>query len=81
LDATYGLKTWDRLTGIKTETLIVTGAQDVLIPARNSEIIAERIPGARLHIIPGAGHAFFNEAREQFLEVFLPFVRAHPLNA
>jgi 3-oxoadipate enol-lactonase len=81
LDATYKLKTWDRLPEIKTETLVVTGAQDVLIPARNSEIIAERIPGARLHIIPDAGHAFFNEAREKFIEVFVPFVRAHPLNA
>jgi pimeloyl-ACP methyl ester carboxylesterase len=81
LDATYGLKTYDRLPQIKLPTLIVTGAKDVLIPARNSEILAERIAGAQLHIIPTAGHAFFNEAREEFLKVFVPFVRSHPIVA
>jgi len=80
LEATYLLKTYDRLPEIRTPTLVVTGAQDALIPARNSEIIAERIPNAKYHVIPDAGHAFFNEARKEFLEVFVPFVRAHPLN-
>jgi 3-oxoadipate enol-lactonase len=80
LDATYQLKTYDRLPEIRTPTLVTTGALDVLIPARNSEIIAERIPGAKYHVFPNAGHAFFNEARNQFLEVFVPFVSAHPLN-
>jgi pimeloyl-ACP methyl ester carboxylesterase len=80
LDATYTLKTYDRLPAITTPTLVVTGAQDVLIPARNSEIIAERIPGAKLHIIPNAGHAFFAEARDEFLKAFVPFVGSYPIN-
>jgi 3-oxoadipate enol-lactonase len=80
LEATYLLKTYDRLPEIRTPTLVVTGAQDALIPARNSEIIAQRIPNAKYHVIPDAGHAFFNEARKEFLEAFVPFVRAHPLN-
>ncbi len=79
LDATYALKTYDRLPQITTPTLVITGARDVLIPARNSEILAERIPGAKLHIIPNAGHAFFNEAREEFLSEFLPFLKSHPI--
>jgi pimeloyl-ACP methyl ester carboxylesterase len=79
LEATYGLKTYDRLPEIRTPTLVVTGAKDVLIPARNSEILAERIPGAKLHIIPNAAHAFFNQARGEFLEVFVPFVNSHPI--
>jgi 3-oxoadipate enol-lactonase len=79
LDATYGLKTYDRLPQITMPTLVITGAEDVLIPARNSEILAERIPGAKLHIIPSAGHAFFNEARGQFLQEFVPFVRSYPI--
>jgi pimeloyl-ACP methyl ester carboxylesterase len=81
LDATYGLKTYDRLPQINTPTLVVTGAKDVLIPAGNSEILAQRIRGAKLHIIPDAGHAFFNEARDEFLKVFVPFVKSHPLAA
>jgi 3-oxoadipate enol-lactonase len=79
LDATYGLKTYERLPQISIPTLVITGAKDVLIPARNSEIIAERIPGAKLHIIPSAGHAFFNEAREEFLKEFVPFAQSHPI--
>ena len=80
-EATLGLKTYDRLPQITLPTLVITGAQDVLMPARNSEILAERIPGAKLRIIPNAGHAFFNEAREEFLKEFVPFVKAHPMAA
>jgi 3-oxoadipate enol-lactonase len=80
LDATYGLKTYDRLPSIKTPTLVITGKEDVLIPVRNSEIIAERIPDARYHVIPDAGHAFFNQYPDEFIRVFVPFVQSHPLN-
>jgi 3-oxoadipate enol-lactonase len=80
LDATYGLKTYERLPQITIPTLIITGAKDVLIPARNSEILAERIPGARLHTIPNAAHAFFNEARQEFLKEFVPFAKSYPIS-
>ena len=81
LEGTYTLQTWDRLPDIKAPTLVVTGAEDVLIPAKNSELIASRIPGAKLHMIPNAGHGFFTEASDEFLEVFLPFVKSHPIAA
>ncbi|HYL57960.1 MAG TPA: alpha/beta fold hydrolase [Candidatus Acidoferrales bacterium] len=81
LEGTYTLKTFDRLPQIKSPTLVVTGAEDVLIPAKNSEILAAQIPGAKLHIIPGVGHAFMAEGREQFVKVFVPFAKAHPLGA
>jgi len=79
-EATYGLNTYDRLPQIKAPTLVVTGAEDVLIPAKNSEIIAARIPGAKLHIIADAGHAFM-DALDEFLKVFVPFVKSHPIAA
>jgi pimeloyl-ACP methyl ester carboxylesterase len=79
LEGTYTLKTWDRLPNIAAPTLVITGADDVLIPARNSELIAERIPGAKLHLIPGAGHGFFSEARDEFLRVLVPFLKSHPI--
>jgi pimeloyl-ACP methyl ester carboxylesterase len=78
LEATYTLKTFDRIPQIKAPTLVVTGADDVLIPAKNSEIIAAQIPGAKLHIIAGVGHAFMDEGRDAFLKVFLPFLKSHP---
>src|SRR5258708_1859471 len=80
LDATYGLKTYDRLPSVSTPTLVITGEGDVLIPARNSEIIAERIPSARYHVIHGAGHAFFNQCPDEFIRVFVPFVESHTLS-
>jgi pimeloyl-ACP methyl ester carboxylesterase len=79
IDATYGLKTYDRLPQIMTPTLVVTGAEDVLIPAKNSELLAARIPNAKLHVIPNAAHAFFAQAQSAFLEIFLPFIQSHPL--
>jgi pimeloyl-ACP methyl ester carboxylesterase len=78
LEGTYTLKTFDRLPQIKAPTLVVTGDADVLIPAKNSEIIAAQIPGAKLHIIAGVGHGFMDEGRAAFLKVFLPFVKSHP---
>jgi pimeloyl-ACP methyl ester carboxylesterase len=79
MDGTMTLRTWDRLPQIKAPTLVITGTEDVLLPARNSELIAARIPGAKLHLIPNAGHAFMSEAREEFLRVFVPFAKAHPI--
>lgn len=37
-------------------TLVMTGTEDRLIPAANSELIASRLPCARLFLIPGWGH-------------------------
>lgn len=79
LEGTYTLKTWERLPNINAPTLVVTGAEDVLIPAKNSELIAGQIPGSRLHLIPNAGHGFFTEALGEFLEVFVPFVKSNPI--
>jgi pimeloyl-ACP methyl ester carboxylesterase len=47
---------YDRLPGIRCPVLVITGTADVIIPARNAELLAERIPGARCFLIPGAGH-------------------------
>lgn len=79
LEATYTLKTWDRLPQIKMPTLVITGAEDVLIPARNSALLAERIQGAKLHLIKNAGHGFTTEGRAEFMGVFVPFLKEHPI--
>jgi pimeloyl-ACP methyl ester carboxylesterase len=75
LEGTYTLRTWERLPSIKAPTLVITGGADVLIPAKNSELLAARIPGAKLHIIPNVGHAFMNQAPDEFERVFVPFLR------
>jgi len=46
-----------RLNEIRCPTVVVAGAEDVLIPPSNSRVLARRIPGAVLEIIPEVGHA------------------------
>ena len=43
---------YSRLPQIKAPTLVIHGLKDRLVPPKNSEIIASRIPGAKLVLIP-----------------------------
>jgi pimeloyl-ACP methyl ester carboxylesterase len=52
---------------IEQETLIVTGTADNVVDPRNSEVLAERIPGARLERLEGRGHLFFWEEPQRFV--------------
>ena len=54
----WGWSSYDRLPQIRTPTLVVHGDHDVIIPVDNAHVLAERIPGARLHIVEGAGHGY-----------------------
>jgi len=54
----FGWTTYDRLPQIKAPTLVIHGDRDVLIPVENAHVLASRIPGARLHIVEGAGHGY-----------------------
>jgi 3-oxoadipate enol-lactonase len=65
---------WDRLPEIKAPTLVLTGDADVLIPPGNSEILAERIPNARLIVIPGGGHQILVEEADACNEAILTFL-------
>lgn len=46
-----------RLHKIRCPTHVVAGAEDVLLPVKNAELIAKRIPGATLEILPNVGHS------------------------
>ena len=46
----------DRLGEIHCPTLIICGTDDALTPVKYSSFLAERIEGARLGIVAGAGH-------------------------
>ena len=65
---------FDLLEEIQCPTLVVVGAEDTLTPPTDSEALAKAIPGARLEVIPAAGHlsnlenpAAFNRALDAFL--------------
>ncbi len=73
-EAVKGHDTWSRLQEIQAPTLVITGAEDLLIVPENSRILAENIPDARLCIIPGGGHQFLVERAQAANEAILAFL-------
>jgi 3-oxoadipate enol-lactonase len=57
--------TSEALSSVSTPTLIMTGDGDVLIPPRNSEVMAELIPDAQLVILRGFAHRVIWESTAQ----------------
>jgi pimeloyl-ACP methyl ester carboxylesterase len=52
---------FDRIPEIAAPTLALTGGADVVIDPRNSELLAEWIPAARLQVVPDRGHLLYWE--------------------
>jgi len=55
---------FDRIPQITAPTLALVGGGDVVIDPRNSELLAERIPGARLEVVTDRGHLLYWEEPE-----------------
>jgi len=55
--AAAGHSTGFRLGAIRCPTVVVAGAEDDVMPPENSRVLARRIPGAVLEILPEVGHA------------------------
>ena len=65
---------FDRLPGLHMPTLVLAGEEDVLIDPRNSHILAQRIPGARLRVFPHSGHAFTREKEAEVVAEIREFL-------
>ncbi len=50
------------LESLRVPTLVLHGADDRMVPAGNATLLAEHIAGARLQVVPGAGHGLVMEA-------------------
>jgi 3-oxoadipate enol-lactonase len=72
--AIAGFDSYDRLPTIKVPTLVVAGDEDVLVPHKNGDVLAERILGARLVKVPGAGHGLLKQKTEEVVPVILRFL-------
>jgi pimeloyl-ACP methyl ester carboxylesterase len=57
--------TLDRLPEIAVPTLVIHGTLDEMLPVSNAQLIAARIPGARLEMLDGVGHMFWWEQPER----------------
>jgi 3-oxoadipate enol-lactonase len=64
---------WDELPKIEAPTLVVQGEGDVVVDPRNAVLLAERIPGAKLRLVPG-GHLFFWNRPAEFASLLLEFL-------
>lgn len=68
---------WNKLPEIKIPTLVMSGAEDRLIPAANAQIMAECIPNSELILIKNSAHLFFIEEFEEFNKSLLNFLGRH----
>ena len=62
------------LPNIRAPTLIATGADDVLVKPRNSQILASRIPNSRLELLADLGHRAIWEAPEEIADLVGDFL-------
>jgi pimeloyl-ACP methyl ester carboxylesterase len=59
---------------LEIPTLIVWGEQDQVTPLTLGKRLARDIPGARLEVVPGAGHLILDDAPDRVGEVLAGFI-------
>jgi len=59
----------DRLGELRCPTRVVCGTEDALTPYKYSTFLTERIAGAKLHLVEGAGHMVMVEKGEEVAQV------------
>jgi 3-oxoadipate enol-lactonase len=76
LQAIMAWEAYGRLPQIAAPTLVIHGENDRLVPAENARLIAGRIPGAKLTIIPLASHIFTTDQPDAAHGAILEFLAA-----
>jgi pimeloyl-ACP methyl ester carboxylesterase len=64
----------DRIAAVRVPTLVVCGAEDRLTPPRYATFLRDQIRGARLALIPGAGHYVQLEQPDETTEAIRAFL-------
>lgn len=62
------------LPSISVPTLIIAGAEDTLTPVPNAQFMQQRIPGAKLSVIPHVGHYAGLENPEEYSRILRHFL-------
>ena len=73
-DALRGSEWTSQLSKIRARTLVVHGEMDLVIDLDAGKLLSERIPGAKLEIIPDAGHLLLAEAPKDLYRLALNFL-------
>jgi pimeloyl-ACP methyl ester carboxylesterase len=77
-----GILAWEgysRIAQIAAPTLVIHGEADRLVPPGNGKLIAEKIPGAKLVLIPRASHIFPTDQPEAANKAILDFLASLPV--
>ena len=75
-----GIVAWEgysRIAQITAPTLVIHGKSDALVPPGNGELIAGRIPGARLVLLEHASHLFLTDQTQAAHKEILEFLLSH----
>jgi pimeloyl-ACP methyl ester carboxylesterase len=76
LQAVIAWDAYSRIGQISVPTLVIHGEHDRLVPPENARLIAARIPGAKLAMIPGASHIFTTDQPALAHSAILDFLGA-----
>ncbi len=76
-EAMQDFDSFERLPALAVPTLVVHGTADLAISPMNAKLLAERIPGAELVLLEGAGHLYHSEQAAEADAAVLDFVRRH----
>lgn len=63
-----------RMAALTMPVLILTGDQDKVVPPGNADLLAQKIPHARVHVIPDSGHLFPYEKPEETAALLREFL-------
>ncbi len=75
LQAVMAFDAGGRIADIHARTLIIHGETDQLVPPENGRILASRIAGSRLVMLPRASHIFFTDQPDASQREILAFLR------
>ena len=76
LQGILGWEAYSRLPQIKAPTLVIHGETDLLVPPANGALVAGRIPGAKLVMLPHASHIFMTDQPEAAHRAVVDFLAA-----
>jgi len=77
LQAILAWESYSRIAQIAAPTLVIHGTSDALVPPGNGELIALRIPGAKLVLLKHASHLFLTDQTEAANKEILEFLLSH----
>ncbi|MGC2357046.1 MAG: alpha/beta fold hydrolase [Candidatus Acidiferrum sp.] len=77
LQALLVWESYSRIAQITAPTLVIHGKSDALVPPGNGELIAKRIPGAKLVLLEHASHLFLTDQTEEANKEILEFLLSH----